>query len=72
MSTVLDAAMMSARPLAFRLPAVVLFAAGYVGLVLFGQWLALNSGHMCDVRRCGGNSGAFNPAVNQADCKNAV
>jgi hypothetical protein len=27
---------------------------------------------ICDVQRYGRISGAFNPAVNQADCRNAV
>lgn len=49
MSTVIDAVMDPPRPLAFRLPAVVLFAAAYVGLVLFGQWLALNPGHSASI-----------------------
>ena len=26
----------------------------------------------CDVRRCGRNSGVFNAAMNQADCKSAA
>ena len=27
---------------------------------------------VCDVRRCGRNSGVFNAAMNQVDCKNAA
>ncbi len=49
MSTVLEVAITQPRPLAFRLPAVAIFALGYVGLVLFGQWLSLNPGHSSTV-----------------------
>ena len=49
MSTVLEVSATPVRPLTFRLPAVVLFAGGYVGLVLFGQWLSLNPGHTSTV-----------------------
>jgi PAS domain S-box-containing protein len=49
MSSVLHAVFDPPRPVAFRLPAVALFASGYVGLVLFGQWLALNPGHTVSV-----------------------
>jgi tripartite-type tricarboxylate transporter receptor subunit TctC len=32
----------------------------------------LTGARFCDVRHCGRNSGLFNAAMNQTDCKNAV
>ena len=54
MSSVLDAVLTPARPITFRPNAVILFVAGYVALVLCGQWLALNPGHRAAVLLAGG------------------
>lgn len=54
MSSVLHSVFTPARPIAFRPHAALLFTAGYVALVLCGQWLAFSPGHRATVLLSGG------------------